>query len=76
MGVSVTSKSILTTFNQNGSHIVLVADDIKQSLVSLSEAGKGIVISECRTEEHDVTELAAEWATELVHEKLPLSRPS
>jgi len=53
---------------------VLLADDDKQPRVSLSEAEKGLIESECRADERNVIEFAAERAAELVHEKLRLVR--
>lgn len=52
---------------------MLLADDIKQSRVSLSEAVKGLVTSEYQADEHDIIKPATEGATELVHEELHFS---
>lgn len=49
---------------------MLLADDDKQSRVSLSKAVKDLVLSECWADQHDVIELTAEVATELVYEEL------
>jgi len=49
---------------------VLLADDKKQSRVSLSEAVKGLVISKRRADEHDVIKPSTKRAVELVNEKL------
>jgi len=40
----------------------------KKPWVCLSEAVKGLVMSEGRADEHDVIKLAAEGAAELFHE--------
>ena len=53
---------------------MLLADDDKQPRVSLGEAEKCLVVSECREDERDVIESAVERAMELVHEELRLAR--
>ena len=68
----VPSKNILTAFNQKFT-IMLLADDNKQSRVSLSEPVKGLVISRCWADGRDVINLGAERTAELVHKELHLS---
>ena len=68
------SKNILTTFNQNST--LCCSQMITNNRGSLSEAVKGFVTSDCRADDHDVIEPAAERVAELVHEELRLSRVS
>lgn len=51
---------------------MLLADDNKQPPVSLGRPEKGLVVSECRTDEQDIIKPVTERATELVYEELPL----
>ena len=53
---------------------MLLADDGVKARVSLCELVQRPVVGEGRAYEHDVIELAAERATELVHKKLRLAR--
>ena len=53
---------------------MLLADDNKQPRVSLGRPEKGLVVSECRTDEQDIIKPVTERATELVYEELPLPR--
>ena len=54
--------------------MVLLADDYKQPRVSLSKPVQRSVIGEGWADQHNVIKLASEWALELVHEKLSLTR--
>ena len=51
-------------------HFMLLADDDIKPRVSLSKAVKGLVISECRADEHDGIKPVTEGAAELVQEEL------
>ena len=55
---------------------MLFSDDDKEGQVYLIKAEMGIIISECRADEHDVINFATEGTTELVHEEIQLSRLS
>ena len=67
----VPSKAIFTTLNQFLTwHCSQMID--KQWWVSLSEAVKGLVISECRSDERGVIELAAERAVGLIYKEKEL----
>ena len=54
--------------------MVLLADDYIQPRVSLTKLVQRSVVGEGRADQHNVIELASEWAVELVHEKLSLAR--
>ena len=53
--------------------MVLLADDGEKTWVFLCEPVQRPVVGEGRAYEHDVIELAAERAAELVHKKLSLA---
>ena len=54
--------------------MVLLADDHIQTRVSLTKPVQRSVVGEGWAYQHNVIKLASEWAVELVHEKLSLSR--
>ena len=55
-------------------HLVLQADDDEHSRILFAEPPAGLVVGERWADQHDVVELAADRALELVHNKLRFSR--
>ena len=53
---------------------MLLADYYIQPRVSLAEPVQRSVVGEGWADQHNVIKLASEWAVELVHEKLSLTR--
>ena len=50
-------------------HLVLLAYYHKHSWIIFTNSVVGLVVRECRADEHDVVELAAERVVDLVHHK-------
>ena len=64
----VHSKANLTIFNHIF-HLALHACDHRHSWVIFTNSVVSLVVRDCREDEHDVVELKAKRAVELVHHK-------